>query len=101
MTPIHGSVPPDRSLADFKESRESEASPRPDEVLLDWILTISRKRPHDEAVNLFIQKVMREKLNKRSVQWVHTHAAKYPDALAVISEGVQTLDRTRPLHWKQ
>jgi hypothetical protein len=102
MTPNHGFVPSDRSLADFRESQktgDSKAPAHSNEVLLDWILTISRKRPHDEAVNLFIQKVMREKLNKRSVQWAYSHAAEHPGALAVISDGIQTLDRTRPLHW--
>ena len=59
----------------------------------------SRKQPHDEAVNLFIQKVMREKLNKRSVEWAYSQAAGHDDALAVISEAIRTLDMTHPPHW--
>jgi hypothetical protein len=54
---------------------------------------------HDEAVNLFIQKVMRDKLNKRSAEWAFSHASEHDVALAVISEGIRTLDLTHPPHW--
>ena len=74
-----------------------EAIVQDGDALRDWLVGVVRDHPHDEAVDLFVEKVIRERMSVAVVLWASE--ALDSKAFDVVSEGAARLDADKPSHW--
>ena len=85
---------------DFLGRRQAlEAQAEEGDALFEWLLAVTREFPREEALEMFLQKLMVEQMSRPTVNWALDNAVDNEAVASVISEGIATMDRTRPVHW--
>ena len=97
----NGSERAQAEAADFLGRRQAlEAQAEEGEALFEWLLLVTREFPREEALEMFLQKILMEQINRPAVNWALGYAVDNKAAKSVISEAIATLDRTSPPHWE-
>ena len=81
-----------------RRTQEAEAIVQGGDALRDWLVAVARDHPHEEAVDLFVEKVIRERMSVAVVLWASE--ALDSKAFEVVSEGAARLDADKPSHWR-
>jgi hypothetical protein len=84
-------------MAQFMDAR-AVAPALEGRALLEWVNGTRRMHPHEAAVRLFLEKVMREEMNRSTAQWAMGRAGDSQSL--VILHGMTALDRASPPHWR-
>ena len=81
-----------------RRTQEAEAFVQGGDALRDWLVDVVRDHAHEEAVDLFVEKVIRERIGVAVVLWASE--ALDSKAFEVVSEGLARLDADKPSHWQ-